>query len=82
MKIEYETALSYSMSQHTLLFNLIEQYGLKNAKPVGTPVAEVVVSPEDMELLPDQEASSFRTSAGALLWITRCTRPDIDMLYT
>jgi hypothetical protein len=34
---------------------------LKDAKSVGTPVAEVVFSAEDMHLLSDQEASLFRT---------------------
>jgi hypothetical protein len=55
---------------------LVEQFGLKNAKPVGTPVAEVVFSAEDMNLLSAQEESSFRTLAGAVLWIARCTGPD------
>jgi hypothetical protein len=44
IKITYETAFSYSMSQHTIILHLIEQFGLKNAKPVGTPVTEIVFS--------------------------------------
>ncbi len=42
IKIEHETPHSYSMSQRTMILNLIEHFGLKNAKPVGTPIAEVV----------------------------------------
>ncbi len=49
----------------------------KNAKPVGTPIANVVLSTEDINLSSNQDASLFRTLAGALLWFTRCTRPDI-----
>ncbi len=51
--------------------------GLKQAKPVGTPIAEVVLSADDHILLSPEDKSRFRTLAGALLWITRCTRPDI-----
>ncbi len=54
---------------------MIDQFGLKNAKPVGTPIAEVVHAVEDMNLLNASDASLFRTLAEALLWITRCTRP-------
>jgi hypothetical protein len=77
IKIVHETPNSYSMSQRTMILNLIEQFGLKNAKPVGTHIAEVILSAEDMKLLSTQETSLFRTMAGALLWIARCTRPDI-----
>jgi hypothetical protein len=42
IKIEYETPDRYSMSQRTMIMNLIEQFGLKQAKPVGTPIADIV----------------------------------------
>jgi hypothetical protein len=77
IKIEHETPNSYSMSQRTMILNLIEQFGLNNAKPVGKPIAEVVLSAEDINLLSTQETSLFRTMTGALLWIARCARPDI-----
>ena len=60
-----------------MIESLIDQFGLKNAKPVGTPIAEVVHAVEDMDLLNASDASLFHTSAGTLLWIARCTRPDI-----
>jgi hypothetical protein len=60
-----------------MILNLIEQFGLKHAKPVGTPVAEVVYSPEDFNPLTPEDTSRFQTLAGSLLWISRCTRPDI-----
>jgi hypothetical protein len=77
IKIEHETPNSYSISQRTMLLNLIEQFGLKNAKLMGTPIADVILSAENMNLLSAQYTSLFRTMAGALLWIARCTRPDI-----
>jgi hypothetical protein len=77
ISITVENVSCYSMSQRTMILNLIEHFGLKNAKPVGTPIAEVVLTAEDLNLLSAQETSLFRTMAGALLWIARCTRPDI-----
>jgi hypothetical protein len=41
------------------------------------PIAEIVLSAEDMNLLSTHETSLFRTMAGALLWIARCIRLDI-----
>jgi hypothetical protein len=60
-----------------MILNLVKQFGLKNAKPVGTPIADVMLSTEYMNLLSAQEASLFRTMAGASLWTARCTRPDV-----
>jgi hypothetical protein len=77
IKIESDTLRGHSMSQRIMIESLINQFGLKNAKPVGTPIAEVVHAVEDMNLLDASDASLFRTLAGALLWIARCTRPDI-----
>jgi hypothetical protein len=42
IKSEYEAPEDYSMSQRTMILNLIEQFGLKQSKPVGTPIADVV----------------------------------------
>jgi hypothetical protein len=63
IKIEHETPNIYIMSQRTMILNLIEQFGLKNAKPVGSPIAEIVLSAEDMNLLSTEETS---------LWPERC----------
>ncbi len=77
IKIESEKSRGYSMSQKTIIDSLVDQFGLKNAKPVGTPIAEVVHAAEDMNLLAASDVSLFRTLSGALLWVARCTRPDI-----
>jgi hypothetical protein len=60
-----------------MIANLVETFGMQGSKPVSTPIAEVVSSVEDTEQLTAEAASQFRTLAGALLWIARCTRPDI-----
>jgi hypothetical protein len=77
IKVESETSNGYKMSQKAMIDALVDQFGLKNSKPVGTPIAEVIHAAEDMKLLNVSETSEFRTLAGALLWIARCTRPDI-----
>ncbi len=38
-----------------MILNLIEQFGLKQAKPVSTPIAEVVLSADDHILLSPEE---------------------------
>jgi hypothetical protein len=77
MKVEHETARGYSLSQQVMIANLVELFGMQESKPVSTPIAEVVLSAEDTELLSAEATSQFRTLSGALLWIARCTRPDI-----
>jgi hypothetical protein len=51
---------------------------MQDSKPVATPTMDTDPLDEDSELLSPQEATRFRTLAGGLLWITRCTRPDIS----
>jgi hypothetical protein len=77
IKVESETARGYSLSQKAMIESLVEQFGMKDAKSVGTPIADIVPAADDMTLLNASDTSSFRTLAGALLWIARCTRPDI-----
>jgi len=77
MMVEHRTAHSYTLSQCVMIQNLIDKYGLTSSKPVGTPIADVIPAAEDTRMLSSTETSEFRTLAGALLWITRCTRPDI-----
>jgi hypothetical protein len=61
IKIESEKSRGYSMSEKTMMDNLVDQFGLKDAKPVGTPIAEVVHAAEDMNLLATPDVSLFRT---------------------
>ncbi len=77
IKNENETARGYCMSQRTMIGALVDQFGPKNSKPVRTPIAEVVHAAEDMNVLTTSDASLFRILADALLWIARCSRPDI-----
>jgi hypothetical protein len=66
MKVEDDTARGYSLSQQVIA-NLVELFGMQEFKPVSTPIAEVVLSAEDIELLFAEATSLFRTLAGALL---------------
>ena len=67
MKVEYETVLGYSLSQQVMIMNLVESFAMQGSKPVPTPIAEVVLSADDTELLSVDAASLFRTLAGALV---------------
>jgi hypothetical protein len=66
MKIEYETTFSYSMSQHTMILNLIEELGL-NAIPVGTLMEEVVFLLKT-SICCQQQGSLFRTSNSTTIY--------------
>jgi hypothetical protein len=47
------------MRQRTVILNLIERFGLKIARPVGTPVADVIFSAEDMNFKSDQDTLGY-----------------------
>jgi hypothetical protein len=66
----------YVLDQETLVREYIEAHALTTANPLTTPLA----LHEDLacdELIDEIQTKQFRTLAGGLLWIARCTRPDI-----
>ena len=77
LKVEHETGAGYILSQQTMVTKLIKSFGMQDSKPVNTPTTEADPLDEDSELLSPEETAQFRTMAGGLLWITRCSRPDI-----
>jgi hypothetical protein len=72
------SGLRLQQNQISMNLYLVEQFGLKNAKPVRSPLAEVVLSADDLNQT--EEASGLHTLACALLWITRCSCPDIGFI--
>jgi histone deacetylase 1/2 len=65
---------SVSMSQARQIEDLVKEYGMADANTVQTPMEE------KLHLEPCMEPDSglpYRSLLGKLLWIARCTRPDI-----
>ena len=65
---------SVSISQKRFILDLADAHGLRDCAPMQTQMEK------DIELLPAKECDlnvPFRSLIGALLWVARCTRPDI-----
>jgi hypothetical protein len=71
------TARGFVLSQSAYATDLLERAGMGNCKPVATPAdAKSKPSISDGKALSKQEASWYRSMAGALQYLT-LTRPDI-----
>ncbi|OWZ16104.1 Methylmalonate-semialdehyde dehydrogenase [Phytophthora megakarya] len=87
VSIEYENKSGYSFGQKHAIEEMLQKHGLAQAHSVRCPIGEEQdVSISTDELLPESPVRSdptvptiktFQSLVGALLWITRCTRPDI-----
>ena len=78
MRVIYPTIDGYTLDHTAMIRDMVERYDMKNSKPIGSPIAEHENEDrEGQELLDQTMAKRFRSLAGALLWIARCTRPDI-----
>ena len=74
----------YSLSQAKVIEEVLEKYKIMYAKPVLTPITQSYQDEEQGPSLPPEmnhkhepSLKSFQSLAGSLLWIMRCTRPDI-----
>lgn len=73
------------IDQESTIEEMLEKFGLKEANRVLLPIGINYdqESDEDQELLPTQAKKGevtvrdFQSMAGSLLWVARCTRPDI-----
>jgi hypothetical protein len=75
MRVDFKPD-GFTLDQETLVRAYIEGHSLSSANPLTTPTA----LHEDLggeELLNAANAKQFRTLAGGLVWLARCTRPDI-----
>jgi hypothetical protein len=75
MRIDFK-ADGYTLDQETLVREYIGAHSLANANPLTTPTV-LHQDPCGEEFLNATETKQFRTLAGGLLWLARCTRPDI-----
>ncbi len=67
------------LSQRKYIDNMLEMYGMENCKPVSTPAAPNTKLVRSSPGSVDEEAAAFpyNSAVGALLWVARCSRPDI-----
>jgi hypothetical protein len=75
MRVEFK-ADGFTLDQETLVREYIEAHSLTNANPLTTPTM-LNQEPNGDEPLQASEVKQFRTLASGLLWLARCTRPDI-----
>ncbi|KAG6612031.1 Integrase catalytic core protein [Phytophthora cinnamomi] len=85
MRIEYSDDNGYDLDQEVTIDELLQAYGLEKAHAVRVPIGEDWSEVQDAstELLPADGGAgaatvkTFQSLIGSLLWIARCTRPDI-----
>jgi hypothetical protein len=59
---------------------LLERHGMANCNPTATPLSPgTELRKDDDDLLPEDEASTFREVVGSLLYLTVCSRPDVGI---
>ncbi len=75
MRVEFKGD-GFTLDQETLVREYIAAHSLTNATPLTTPTM-LNQDPGGEELLSASDIKQFRTLAGSLLWLARCTRPDI-----
>jgi hypothetical protein len=70
-KIEKERI---EMDQQYYLEKLLEKFGMENSRPIATPACV----PEASDNSKKMESKPFRQAIGGLLYLAKCTRPDIS----
>jgi hypothetical protein len=75
MRVEFKSD-GFTLDQETLTRDYLEAHSMTKANPVSTPTVLHHDSEGD-ELLDPTQVKAFRTLAGGLLWLARCTRPGI-----
>jgi len=65
----------YSISQEQLIEDILQKFNIKNTRKVKTPCTE-----DDKNLEEDKpfDKTTYQSAIGALIYLGRCTRPDIS----
>ena len=65
----------YSISQEQLIEDILQKFNIKNTRKVKTPCTG-----EDKNLKEDKpfDKTTYKSAIGALIYLGRCTRPDIS----
>ncbi|KAE8991914.1 hypothetical protein PR002_g20704 [Phytophthora rubi] len=82
---EYDKDKGWLLEQRQVILGMLDKFGLSEASAVRVPIGGEHENDVDGELLPNDGAGSpqrptvqtFQSLVGSLLWVARCTRPDI-----
>jgi hypothetical protein len=85
MRVTYDEDEGYDLDQELTIEEMLREHGMASVHGVRTPIGaesnEIDVAPED--LLPTSGGDGvvtvrkFQSLVGSLMWLARCTRPDI-----
>ena len=75
MKRDEETG-TITLLQESYARSVLEKLGMSDSRPTSTP-AEVGPTSTREELLSTELTTYFRAATGSLLYLSRCTRPDL-----
>ena len=65
------------LPQETYDRTIQETYGMADARPTKTPAEAGPMHVEEDEILSTENTTLFKCATGSLLYLSRCTRPDI-----
>ena len=74
IKRDEETGTT-ALSQETYARGVLEKFGMSDSRPTSTPAEVGPISTRD--LLSTGLTTLFRAATGSLLYLSRCTRPDL-----
>lgn len=85
MRVELGSDGAYQIDQEEAIKELLRPHGMSDANATKTPIGDncYVVIEEDASLLETTSAgggatiNAFQSLVGSLLWVARCSRPDI-----
>jgi hypothetical protein len=82
MKIIRDTiAETITITQEAYIDDVLSRFGLRDCKPCDTPaVTGVKFSKDDTHLNPEDKNFNLSEAVGALLWIARCSHPEIHYI--
>ena len=56
---------------------MLQTYAMADAHPTKTPAEAGPVQIEEEEVMSTEDTTLFRSATGSLLYLGRCTRPDL-----
>ena len=65
------------LSQETYARGILDTYGMEEANPAKPPAEVKQISIKEKDVLTPDRTTYFRAATGSLLYLSRCTRPDL-----